>query len=191
MGSKMCGHRDGRLNDPCVAWREAHRRSGARAGSWGMSWSFQEQKLPHPIMTFLSQVVQSPSCVWLFATAARQTSLSLTIFQILPKFMTITLVMPSNHLILFSFCLLSFPSSESFPMSQLITWPKYWSFSINLSKEHLGLIIFKIDWFHLLAFQGTLKSLLQHHSLKASILWYSAFFILQILHPCMTTRKTT
>ena len=92
----------------------------------------------------------------------------------------------------FSSCPQSFPASESFPMSQLFRRPKYWSFSINIrpSNEYSGLISFTIDWFDLLAVQGTLKSLLQHHSLKASILQRSAFFMVQLTHPCMTTGKT-
>ena len=94
----------------------------------------------------------------------------------------------------FSFCLQSFTVSGSFPMSQLyIRWPKYWSFSFNisLSNEYSGLISLRIDWFDFLAIQGTLKSLFQHHSLKASILWGSAFFMVQLSHPYMTTGKTT
>ena len=89
---------------------------------------------------------------------------------------------------------LSFPASGSFPMNWLlhIRWPKYWSFSFNISpfNEYSGLNTFKIDWFDLLAVQGTLKSLIQHHSSKASILWCSAFFIVQISHPYMITGKT-
>ena len=101
-----------------------------------------------------------------------------------------------NHLISvisFSFCLQFFPASGSFPKSVLhIRWPKYWSFSYNISPsyEYSGLISFRIAWFNLLAVQGTLKSLLQHHRRKASILWFSAFFIVQLSHPYMTTRKT-
>ena len=95
---------------------------------------------------------------------------------------------------LFSFCLQSFPAWGSFPMSQLfaIRWPKYWSFSFTISpsNEYSGLISFRNDWFDLLAVQGTLKSLLQHHSLKASILWCSASFMVQLSHPYMTTGKT-
>ena len=92
---------------------------------------------------------------------------------------------------LFSFCLQSFPASGSFPMSQLvqIRQPKYWSFSFSISpsSEYSGLISFRIDWFDLLAFQGTLKNLLQHHSLKASVLQCFAFFIVQLSHLYMTT----
>ena len=105
--------------------------------------------------------------------------------------------MPSNHLILCYPLLLlpsNFPSIRIFPNESAlhIRWPKYWSFSfsISLSNEYPGLISFRIDWFDLLEVQGTLKSLLQHHSLKASILWHSAFFIVQHSHPYMTTEKT-
>ena len=93
----------------------------------------------------------------------------------------------------FSSCPQSLPASESFAMSQLqMRWPKYWSFSFSISpsKEHPGLISFRMDWLDLLAVQGTLKSLLQHHSSKASILRHSAFFIVQLSHPYMTTGKT-
>jgi len=99
----------------------------------------------------------------------------------------------SSPVVLFSSCLQSFPASGSFPMSVLhIRWPKYWSFSFSISpsNEHSGLISFRIDWFGLLAVQGTLKSLLQHHSSKASILWCSAFFMAQLSLPYMTTGKT-
>ena len=110
-------------------------------------------------------------------------------------FMSIESVMPSNHLILcipFSSCHQSFPASESFLMSQLIRWPKCWnfSFSISPSNEYLGLISFKIDWFDLLAVQGTLNRLLQHHSSKALILQCSAFFKVRLSHPHMSTGKT-
>ena len=102
--------------------------------------------------------------------------------------------MPSNHLTLcrpLSSCPQSFPASGSFPMSQL-RWPKYWSFSFNIStsNEHPGLISFRMDWLDLLAVQGTLKSLLQHHSTKASILRHSAFSTVQLSHPYLTTGKT-
>ena len=111
--------------------------------------------------------------------------------------MSIELVMPSNHLILCRPLLLLpsiFPSIRVFSneSSLHIRWPKYWSFSFNISpsNEHPGLISFRMDWLDLLAEQGTLKSLLQHHSSKASILWHSAFFIVQLSHPYMTTGKT-
>ena len=99
----------------------------------------------------------------------------------------------SSYAALFSFCLQSFPASGSFPISQLFAsgWPKYWNFSFSIcpSNEYSGLTSFRIDWFDLLAVQGTLKSLLQHHSSKASILWCSAFFMVQLSYPYMTTRK--
>ena len=105
--------------------------------------------------------------------------------------------MPSNHLILCCSLLLLpsiFPSIRVFSNESAlrIRWPKYWSFSfsINPSNEYSGLISFRMDWLDLLAVQGTLKSLLQHHSSKASLLWHSAFFIVQLLHPYMTTGKT-
>ena len=99
----------------------------------------------------------------------------------------------SSSVVPFSSHLQSFPASGSFQMSQFfIRWPKYWSFSFNISpsNEHSRLISFRMDWLDLLAVQGTLKSLLQHHSLKASVLQCSAFFIVQISHPYMTTGKT-
>ena len=110
--------------------------------------------------------------------------------------MSIELVMPSNHLILCRPLLLPpsiFPSIRVFSSESVlhIRWPKYWSFSFSISpsNEYSGLISFRIDWLHLLAVQGTLKSLLQHHSSKASILWCSAFFIVQLSHPYITTGK--
>ena len=111
--------------------------------------------------------------------------------------MSIKLVMSSNCLILCHLLLLLpsiFPSIRVFSNESalLIRWPKYWSFSFNISpsNEHSGLISFRMDWLDLLAVQGTLKSLLQHHSSKASILWCSAFFTVQLSHPYMTTGKT-
>ena len=142
-------------------------------------------------------VVQSLSRVWLFATpwtAARQASLSFTISLSLLKLMSIESVMPSNHLILCRLLLLPFPLSGSFPVSQLFESGglsyRSFSFSISPSHEYSGLISFRMDWFDLLAVQGTLKSLLQHHSSKASILQCSAFFTVQVSHPYMTTGKT-
>ena len=128
-------------------------------------------------------------------TAAHQASLSITNSQNLLRFMSIDSVMPSNHLILCCPLLLPsiFPSIRVFSdESVLIRWPKYWSFSFNIgpSNECSGLISFRMDWFDLFAAQGTLKSLLQHHSSKASILRCSAFFTVQLSHPYMTTGKT-
>ena len=127
---------------------------------------------------------------------ARQASLSVTNSQSLLKLMSIELVMPSNHLILCRPLLLPviFPSIRVFSKESVlpIRWLKYWSFSFNISpsKEHSGLISFRMDWLDLLAVQGTLKSLLQHYSSKASLLRHSAFFIVQLSHSCMTTGKT-
>ena len=144
--------------------------------------------------------VQSLSCVRLFVTpwiAACQDSLSITNSWSSPKLMCIKSVMSSSHLI---FCrpLLLLPtippnirvfSNES---TLHMRWPKYWSFSFSICpcNEHPGLISFRMDWLDLLVVQGTLKSLLQHHSSKVSILWLSAFFIVQLSHPHMTTAKT-
>ena len=129
-------------------------------------------------------------------TAARQASLSITDSWSLPKLMSIESVMPSNHLILCCPLLLlpsTFPRIRVFSNESAlcIGWPKYRSFSFNISpsNEHPGLI-FKMDWLDLLVVQGTLQSLLQHHSSKASILQHSAFFIVQFSHPYMTTGKT-
>ena len=144
--------------------------------------------------------VQSLSHVRLFVTpwaAAHQASLSITNSRSLPKLMSIESVMPSNHLILcnpFLFLPSIFPSMKVFSNGSAlhIRWPKCWSFSFSISpsNEHPGLISFRIDWLDLLAVQGTLKSLLQHHSWKASILLCSAFFIVQLSHPYITTGKT-
>ena len=129
-------------------------------------------------------------------TAPQQASLFFTISRSLLKLMSIESVMPSNHLILCRPLLLLpsvFPSMRAFSteLALCIKWPKYWSFSISPSNEYSGLISFRIDWFDLLAVQGTLKSLLQHHSLKASFLCCSAFFMVQLSHLHITTGKTT
>ena len=143
--------------------------------------------------------VQSLSPVQLFATpwtAAYQAALSITISQSLLKLMSIESVMPSNHLILCHPLLLLpsvFPSIRVFSSESVLPiGPKYWSFRFSISpfSEYLGLISFRIDWFDLLGVQGTLKSLLQHHSSKASILWHWALFMVQLSHPYMTTGKT-
>ena len=130
-------------------------------------------------------------------TAAGQASLSITNSWSLLKLMSIESVMPSNHLILCPPLLLLpsiFSSIRVFSNESLlhIRWPNYWSFSFSISpsNEYSGLISFRMDWLDLLAVQGTLKSLLQHHSSKASILQHSAFFIVQLSHPYMTTGKT-
>ena len=144
--------------------------------------------------------VQSLSHVQIFATpwiTACQASLSITNFQSLLKLMTIKSVMPSSHFILCHPLLLLPPIPPSIRVfsnesALRIRWPKYWSFSFNISpsNEHPGLISFRMDWLDLLAVQGTLKSLLQHHSSKASVFQCSAFFTVQLSHPYMTTGKT-
>ena len=142
--------------------------------------------------------IQSLNRVWLFVTpwtAACQASLSITNSRSLLKLMSIELVIPSNHLILY--CpLLLLPSISIRVFSNLgsfrIRWPKDWSYSFNItpSSEYSGLISFRMDWLDLLAVQETLKSLLQHHSSKASVLQCSPFFIVQLSHPYMTAGKT-
>ena len=140
--------------------------------------------------------VQSFSCVRLFATPwieALQTSLSITNSRSSLKFTSIKSVMPSNHLILCRpLLLLQHQGLFKWVSSLHIKWPKYWSFSFNISpsSEYSGLISFRMDLLDRLAVQETLKSLLQHHSLKASVLRRSAFFIVQLSHPYMTTGKT-
>ena len=146
------------------------------------------------------QSVQSLSPVLLFVTprtAARQASLSITNSQSLLKLMSIESVMPSNHLILWHPLLLLssiFPNMTVFSNESVhrMRWPKHWSFkfSISPSNEYVGLISFRMGWLDLLEVQGTLESLLQHHSSKASILWRSAFFIVQLSHPYVITEKT-
>ena len=149
--------------------------------------------------SFTLFTVQLLSRVKLFGTpwtAACQASLTITNSWSLLKLLSIQSVIPSNHLILCHPLLLPpsvFPSIMVFSNESVLPtrWPKYWSFSFSISpsNEYSGLISFRIDWFDL-AVQGTLKSLLQHHSSKASILQHSAFFIVQLSHPCMTTGKT-
>ena len=155
-------------------------------------------KLIHNAVQFNS--VQLLSCEWLSATprtAARQTCLSITNSRSSPKLMSIESVMPSNHLILCRPLLLLLPICPSIRVfsneSTLpIRWPKYWSFSFSISpsNEHSGLISSRMDWLDLLAVQGILESLLQHHSSKASILQHSALFIEQLSYTYMTTGKT-
>ena len=144
--------------------------------------------------------VQSLSCAWLFVTpwiAAHQSSLSITNSRSSLKLMSIESVTPSSHLILCHPLLLLPtipPSIRVFSNESTLRmrWPKYWSFSFSISpsKEHPGLISFRMDWLDLLAVQGTLKNLLQHHSSNASILQHSAFFTVQLSHPYMTTGKS-
>ena len=145
-------------------------------------------------------LVQSLSCVRFFVTpwtAACQASLSITNYQSLLKLMSIELVMPSNHLILCCPLLLLpsiLPSVRVFSDKSVlrIRWPKYWSFSFSMSpsNEYSGLISFRMDWLDLLTVQGILKSFVQHHISKASILRHSGDFIVQLSHPYVTTRKT-
>ena len=151
----------------------------------------------------LASSVQSLSRVWLFVTpwiTGHQTSLSITNSQSLLKLMSIESVMPSKHFILCHPLLLLPSTSPALKFIRVfsnelilrIRWPKYWSFSFSISpsNEYSGLISLRIDWFDLLAVQGTLKGLLQHHSSKASVLQCSAFFMVKPSHPCMTTGKT-
>ena len=143
---------------------------------------------------FSRSVMSDSATPW---TAAHQASLSITNSQSLLKLMSIKSMRPSSHLILCHplflppsiFLSIRFFSNESV---MCFRWPKYWSssFSISSANEYLGLISFRMDWLDLLEVQGTLKSLLQHYSSTASILWCSAFFIVQLSHPYMTTRKT-
>ena len=143
-------------------------------------------------------VVQSPSCVFATPwTAAHKSSLSLIISQSLPMFMSIASVMPSSHFILWCPLILRFsifPSIREFSneLAVHIRWPKYWSFSFSIgpSSENWGLISFRIDWFDLLVVQGTLRRLLQLRGSKASILWHSASFTVQLSQPYVTTGKT-
>ena len=150
-------------------------------------WSSRDERMMS-ISQFRS--VQSLSHVWLFATpwiAAHQASLSITNSQSSLRLMSIELVMPSSHLILCRSLLLLPPIPPSIRLFSNestfhMRWPKYWSFSFSIipSEEIPGLISFRMDWLDLLAVQGTLKNLLQHHSSKASILWHSAFFTVQL-----------
>ena len=154
-----------------------------------------------PLNFLFSSVQSSHSVVSNYVTpwnSAHQASLSVTNSWNLLNSCPLSWWCPSNHLILCCLLLLPpsiFPSIRVFSKESVlhIRWPKYWSssFSISPSNEYSGLISFRIDWLDLLAVQGTLKSLLQHHSLKASILLRSAFFIVQLSHPYMTTGKTT
>ena len=145
-------------------------------------------------LLFSHSVVPDSATPW---TAALQASLPFTISWSLLKLMSAELVMPSNHL---TFCHPLFLLSSTFPNIRVfsnesalhIRWPKYWSFSFSISpsNEYSGLISFRVNWLDLLAILGTLKSLLQHHSSKASILWHSAFFMVQLSHLYVTTKKT-
>ena len=162
-------------------------------GTWARAWIW--------ILSFssvqFSRLVVSDSLQpqW---TAAHQSSLSITNSQSLLKVTSIESVMPSNHLILCCLLLLPpsvFPSIRVFSNESVlrIRWPKYWSFSFSISpsNEYSRLISFRMDWLDLLAVQGTLKSILQHHSWKASIIWCSAFFIVQLSYPYMTRKNNS
>ena len=167
-----------------------------RSASWASCLLLMSSS--YPSVHFSS--VQSISHVRLFATpwiTACQASLSITNSRNLPKLMPIESVMPSSHLILCRSLLLLPPIPPSIRVfsnesTLRMRWPMYWSFSFNISpsNEHPGLISFRMDWLNLLAVQGTLKNLLQHHSSKPSIFQHSAFFTVQLSHPYMTTGKT-
>ena len=155
-----------------------------------------QQYSPSSLTVQFSSVTQSCLTLCDPMDCSTQASLSITNSWSLLKLMSTESVMPSNHLILCHPLILLpsiFPSIRVFSNESVlhIRWPKYWSFSfsINPSNEYSGLISFRMDWLDLLAVQGTLKSLFQHHSSKASILWHSAFFIVQLSHPYMTTGK--
>ena len=161
---------------------------------WLLQFSSVAQSCPilcNPMDCSILSITNSQSLLKLMS------SLSITNSQSLLKLMSIESVMPSNHLILCHSLLLPpsiFPSIRVFSRESVLhsRWPKYWSFSFNIkpSNEYSGLIPFRMDWLDLLTVQGTLKSLLQHHSSKPSILQCSAFFIVQLSHPYMTTGKT-
>ena len=166
---------------------------------WGRSWGAALKRVYSIYLSKFSSV-QSLTRVQVFATpwtAAHQASLSITNSWSLLKLMTIMSVMPSNHFIIYHPLLLPpsiFPSMRVFFNESVlcIRWLKYWSFSFSISpsNEYSGLISFRMDWLDLLAVQETFKNLLQHHISKASILWRSAFFMVQLSHPYMTTGKT-
>ena len=191
------------LNRP--EWRTSlqnitRKKKSSQRKRWETSWTttFTFSCFPLSIPCWCWSLLNH---VWLFVTprtAARQASLSITNSWSLLKLKSIEWVMPSNHLILCCPLLLLpsiFPSIRAFSNESAlcIRWPNYWSFSFSISpsNEHSGLISFRMDWLDLLAVLRTLKSLLQHHSSKASILWHSAFFMVQLSYPYMTTGKTT
>ena len=169
-------------------WSDAGRAKPVKCPQW---WKF----LGKSRSLLLCCSAQLLSQVWLFATpwtVAHQASLSITNSQSLLKLLSIESVMPSNHIILYHPLLFPpsiFLSIRVFSSESVlcIRWPKYWSFSFSISpsNEYSGLISFRVDWLDLLAVQGTLKSLLQHHSSKASILQHSTFFMVQLSHPYM------
>ena len=176
------------------------RRGWSSKWAWVPPVSSSPWLVPGILPCSVSQLVHSLRRVWLSATpwrAAWQASLSITNSWSLPKLMAIESVMSSSHLILYCFLLLLpsiFPIFRVFSNESALSirQPKYWSFSFNISpsNEHSGMISFRMDWLDLLAIQGTLKSLLQHHSSKATILQHSAFFIVQLSHPYLSIGKT-
>ena len=175
------------------AWRAAV-HGVTKHQTWLSDWTTHKET---SASVQFSSITQSCPTLCNPMDAAHQASLSITNSWSLLKLMSIESVMPSNHLILCRPHLLLpsiFPSIRVFSSESVlhISWPKYWSFSFNISPsyEYSVLISFRMDWLDLLAVQGTLKSLLQHHSSKASILQCSAFFIVQLSHPCMTTGKS-
>ena len=189
--------RDGNTRPPDLPPEKFVRRSGSNSynWTWNNNW-FQIGKGVHQFSSvqFSCSVLSDSATPW---TAAHQASLSITNSWSLLKLMSIELVMPSNHFILFRPSLLLrsiLPSIRVFSNESVlrIRWSKYWSFSFSISPSNVysGLISFRMDWFDLLAVQGTLKSLFQHHSSKASVLLCSAFFVVQCSHPYMTTGKT-
>ena len=187
-------------NPCCNSWTYSSPRepNSYRKAAHTTLASWQKQYSSIFSVQFIS--VQSLSCIWIFVTpwtTARQASLSINNSRSLPKLMSIESMMPSNHLILCGPLLLLpsvFPNIRVFSNEPVlyIRWPKYWSFSFNVSpsNEYPGLISFRMDWLDLLAVLGTLKSLIQHHSSKASIFQCSAFLTVQLSHPYMTTGKT-
>ena len=177
------------LNASLCALKETLTSCSHRVDSWKSNVEY------YPVTGWIrTQVVFHRSSSLTPWTAASQSSLSITNCQSLLKLMCIELVIPPNHLIHCHPLLLLpsiFPSIRVFPNESTlcIRWPQYWSFSISPSNEYSGLIFFRIDWFDLLAVQRTFKSLLQHHNSKASILQCSAYFMVQLSHPYMTTGK--
>ena len=178
-------------NSECI-WVMSHvNQSTWKQNAWFQNYIHQPYGQPHFFLVQFSCIQLAP---W---TAACQASLYITNFQSLLKLMSIKSVMPSNHLVIchpLLFLPSIFPSIRVFSKRSVlrITWPKYWnfSFSISPSNGYSGLISFRMDWLDLLAVQGTLKSLLPHHSSKASILQCSVFFMVWLSHPYMTTEKT-
>ena len=184
--------------------KQAFKKTAALSTMFWLTWSTKISRMQEtnklnlkgPHLLLFSHLAVSPTLCDPM-DCSTPASLSFTISRSLLKLMSIESVMPSNHLILCHPLLLLpsiFPSVRVFSNESVlpIRWPKYWSFSFSISSsnEYSGLISFRIDWFDLLAVQGTLKSLLQHHSSKASILWHSVFFMVQLSQPYRITGKT-